>query len=131
MQPLGWFRSNRGGAAWLAFFALACQLVLTFGHVHFAGPSIVSAALTGSANPADDGAASAPTSPPRQTPASLAQDFCAVCNNIALANALILTASPHPVSPVSIAEDLQRLPATFELASHNHFHFSARGPPRA
>jgi hypothetical protein len=48
-----------------------------------------------------------------------------------MANALILTAPPHAVSPVFIAEDLQRLPATFELASPSHFHFSARGPPRA
>jgi hypothetical protein len=126
MEPLGWFRSNRGGGAWLAFLALACQLVLTFGHVHFAGPSTISAALAGSANPADDGVTSPPTSP-----TSLAQDFCAVCSNIALANALILPAPPHTVSPVFIAADLQRLPATFELASHNHFHFSARGPPRA
>jgi hypothetical protein len=27
---MGWFRSNSGKFAWVAFFALACQFALTF-----------------------------------------------------------------------------------------------------
>jgi hypothetical protein len=45
---MGWFRSNRGGVAWLALFALACQLMLSFGHFHagkFDGRSLAFAAL--------------------------------------------------------------------------------------
>jgi hypothetical protein len=83
-----WFRSNRGGVAWLAFFALACQLVLSFGHVHagqFGGGSMVwAAAETGDA-PADVSPSS-----PQKKPIGLAGDFCAICANISLANALIL-----------------------------------------
>jgi hypothetical protein len=127
MQPLGWFRSNNGAGVWLAFFALACQLVLTFGHVHFAGAGAISAALAGAVNPAVDGAP-APASPAQPGPA---QDFCAVCNNIGLANTLVLPAPPDLVWPVSISADLQRLPASLERASQHRFHFSARGPPRA
>jgi hypothetical protein len=124
MQPLGWFRSNNGTGVWLAFFALACQFVLTFGHIHFAGAGTISAALARAANPAIDG-------PAQPAPSGLAQDFCAVCSNIGLANTLVPPAPPELVTPVSNASDLQRLPAAVELSSQHHFHFSARGPPRA
>jgi hypothetical protein len=130
MQPLRWFRSNNGVGVWLAFFAVACQLVLTFGHVHFAGAGAISMALASAANPAVDGAP-APASQPQRAQGGLAQDFCAVCHNIGLGNTLVLPVPPDPVSPVSVAADLRRLPAVLELASQHHFHFSARGPPRA
>jgi hypothetical protein len=35
-----WLRSNRYGGAWVALFALACQLLLSFGHVHI-GKNVV------------------------------------------------------------------------------------------
>jgi hypothetical protein len=127
MQPLGWFRSNNGAGVWLAFFALACQLVLTFGHVHFVGAGAMSAALASTADPANDGAP-APAAPAQS---GLAQDFCAVCNNIGLANTLILPGPPDLVWPVLIDADLRRLPAPLDRVSQHHFHFSARGPPRA
>src|SRR5260370_13480596 len=105
-QPLGWFRSNNGKFAWLAFFALACQFVFTFGHVHFANVRFISAALVSSANAVANPAA-APIPPTQQTPAGLAQDFCAVCNNISLANTLVLPASPDSISPIAIIADVQ------------------------
>ena len=70
-QPLGWFRSNNGKFVWLAFFALACQFVFTFGHVHFANVSVISAAPVSSAQ-AVNNSADAPTSPAQQTPTGLA-----------------------------------------------------------
>src|ERR1700730_1910838 len=127
-QPLGWFRSNNGKFAWLAFFALACQFVFTFGHVHFVNVSVVSAALVSSAH-AVNKSADAPTSPARQTPAGFAQDFCAVCTNISLANALVLPASSALIPPISTIRNLQWLSATIEFTSPEHFHFNARGPP--
>src|SRR5262249_7205628 len=105
-RPLDWFRSNSGGGTWLAFFALACQLVFTFGHVHLAGVGAISVTFAASANPAADGL-SGPTAPVRPAPVGLAQDFCAVCNNIALTNTLVLPAAPASISPVSIASDLE------------------------
>lgn len=128
MQPLGWFRSNNAGGTWLAFFALACQLVLTFGHVHFARVGVLSAGFASTASPATD-SASTPASPAR--PDGLAQDFCAVCSNIALANTLLLPEQPHSVTPVSISACLPPPPAAVGVASQNHFHFGARGPPSA
>ena len=82
-----WLRSNGGGIVWLAIFALACQFVFTFGHIH--SSTVISSALAISAD-ASDGLAGAPASPAQKNPTGLAQDFCAVCNHIGLANALVL-----------------------------------------
>src|SRR5258706_1013143 len=80
---MGWFRSNRDVVVWLAFFALACQLLLSFGHVHvgkFSGGSAEWAAAEIGAAPAD-----VPPSSPQKNPTGLAGDFCAICANINLA----------------------------------------------
>jgi hypothetical protein len=125
-----WFRSNGGGVAWLAIFALACQFVLTFGHVHTGSASIVSAAFAISADAAD-GSASAPPLPAQKIPTGLARDFCAVCNHISLANALVLPVSPATVLPISLLRELHWPPVAIALASRDHFYFDARGPPLA
>jgi hypothetical protein len=127
---MGWLRSNSGKFAWVAFFALACQFALTFGHLHLSNFGVISAALT---SPADstDSSTGAQSSPAQQAPTRLAQDFCAVCNNISLANTLVLPVSPAPISPTSIIRNLWWPPAGPELASGDHFPFDARGPPRA
>ena len=122
-----WFRSNGGGVAWLAIFALACQFVLTFGHVHRV--SVVSAALAISADRADGSAR--PASPAQQIPTGLAQDFCAVCNHISLANALVLPVSPTAIPPISFTRELHWSLVAIAFASRDHFYFNARAPPRA
>ena len=129
-RPMGWFRSNSGKFAWLAFFALACQFALTFGHLHLSNFGVISAALTISAD-STSGSTDAQSSPLQRTPTRLAQDFCAVCNNISLANTLVLPASPAPVPPTSIFRDLHWRLVTVELASSDRRHFNARGPPCA
>jgi hypothetical protein len=127
-RPMRWFRSNGGGVAWLAIFALACQFVFTFGHIH-SGRG-VSAALAISAD-GSDGSVGAPPSPVPKVPTGLAQDFCAVCNHIGLANALVLPVSPATVPPISFIRELQWPLVAIAFASRNHFHFNARGPPHA
>jgi hypothetical protein len=127
---MGWFRSNSGRFAWVAFFALACQFALTFGHLHLSNAGVISAALTASADSAN-GSTGAQSSPAQQTPTRLAQDFCAVCNNISLANTLVLPVSPAPISPTAIIRDLWWSLARTALASSDHFPFNARGPPHA
>ncbi len=91
--PMRWFRSHRLEVAALALFALACQFVLSFGHVHLdrtagfsTGRSI--AAAVGSAIAAPAGKvtlADLPTSPREKNPDGLGDDFCAICANISLA----------------------------------------------
>jgi hypothetical protein len=126
---MGWFRSNRGVVAWLAFFALACQLVLSFGHVHagqFGGGSTSWASTKTGDGPAN----SPPSSPPNQ-PIGLAGDFCAICANISLANTLILPILAIVLTPRLFTGILQWSLAASQPASFDHFPFSARGPPQA
>jgi hypothetical protein len=127
---MGWFRSNSGKFTWLAFFALACQLALTFGHIHLSNISAISAALAISSDSASNSAGDQ-SSPTQQAPTRLAQDFCAVCNSISLANTLVLPVSPAPIPPISIIQDLRWPLVTIELASGDHRHFNTRGPPHA
>ena len=129
-RPMGWLRSNSGRFAWVAFFALACQFALTFGHLHLSNVGVISAALTASAD-STNGSTGAPSSPAPQTPTCLAQDFCAVCNSISLANTLVLPVSPAPISPPAMIRDLWWSLARPALASSDHFPFNARGPPHA
>src|SRR5882672_10749947 len=96
---MGWFRSNRGAVAWLAFFALACQLLLSFGHVHLGKFSGSSAAWA--ATETGDVSTEGPASPPQKNPTGLAGDFCAICANISLANTLIV-----PVLAIILAASL-------------------------
>ena len=124
---MGWFRSNRSVVAWLAFFALACQLVLTFGHVHVgnlgAGSTAWAAAEPGKT------AADAPSSP-QKNPNGVG-DFCAICANISLANTLVLPVLAVILAPRLFVEILPWSLAASEPASFDHVPFNARGPPHA
>jgi hypothetical protein len=111
----------------LAFFALACQLVLSFGHVHaghFGGASTAwAAAETG------DASADVPASPPPKNPTGFAGDLCAICAN--LAGAIILPILAIILEPRLFTEILPWSLAASEPASYDHLPFSARGPPQA
>jgi hypothetical protein len=124
-----WFRSNAGRDAWLALFALACQFVFTFGHVHLTGIGVADTAAISAGAPS--GAAGAPASPWQKAPSGLTQDFCALCNNISVANALVLPAPPAIILPRSFIQRLQWTPATVRAAPRDHHYFDARGPPHA
>ena len=124
---MSWFRSNRGVVTWLAFFALACQLLLSFGHVHvgkFSGSSAAWAAVeTG------DSSTDLPPSPPQKKPIGLAGDFCAICANISLAGTLIVPILAIILAPSLFTEVLRWSLAASEPASFDHLPFNARGPP--
>jgi hypothetical protein len=120
---MGWLRSNKGRIVWLALFALACQLALSFGHVH-PGKNVGSAsAALGAAGNADQSAPAAPRGP--------ADDFCAICANISLAGTLVLPILASILAPVSIINELPKLQADVRPRSIAHLLFRARGPPRA
>ena len=126
---MDWFRSNRGVVAWLAFFALACQLLLSFGHVHvgkFSGGSAAWAAAQ-----SGDVSADVPPSSPQKNPTGLAGDFCAICANISLANTLVLPILAIILAPRLFTDILPWSVAASEPASFDHVPFNARGPPHA
>jgi hypothetical protein len=122
-----WLRSNIGRIAWLAFFALACQLVLTFGHVHagkgFSGAGLAAVAAAGKST--DQG----PVNPP--TPLGATDEFCAICANISLASALAVPLAPAVVVPISFISRLPDPDAETRPASITYLLFNARGPPSA
>jgi hypothetical protein len=133
-----WFRSHRLKVAPLALFALACQFILSFGHVHldrFPGTNNWAvAALAGKAVAAPAGKftiADLPTSPRQKDSSGLGDDFCAICASISLAGALVVPTAPTLLPEVSFFKELQWSFAATEARSIGHIHFNARGPPTA
>jgi hypothetical protein len=125
---MSWFRTNRGVAAWLAFFALACQLSFTFGHIHIGKFGLgLTKQITVQTT---DAAVDAPPSPSKD-PAGLAGDFCAVCANINLAGALILPILAIILAPGLFTNVSRWSLAVSEPSSFDHLPFRARGPPHA
>ena len=126
-----WFRTRRGGIAWLACFALACQLFAAFGHVHLgktggsSGGGSIAFAL------ADGTGAAAPSYPVPQKNPGVPADYCAICAVIKLAGTLLVPDAPALLVPVSFVHQLPWSPATAEPSGFEHFPFDARGPPQA
>jgi Protein of unknown function (DUF2946) len=100
---VSWFRSNRGKVAWLALFALACQLALSLGHLHLGKISIAPIAeatiATLIGNTGNDSAAPQPAPPPNHP--TTGGDFCALCASINLAASLVVPTAPTVVPPFS------------------------------
>jgi len=134
-----WFRSRKLKVASLALFALTCQFVLSFGHVHlngFAGQasSWAIAAAAGKAVAAAPGKvtlADLPISPRQKNPSGLGEDFCAICASISLAGALLAPTVPTLLPEISVYKELHWSFAATQARSIDHIHFNARGPPVA
>jgi hypothetical protein len=126
---MGWFRSHRSVMTWLAFFALASQLLPSFGHVHvgkFSGGTVAWAA-------AENGDASAGIAPSsrQKNPTGLSGDFCAICASISLAGTLVVPILAIVLAPNLFAEVLPWSLAVGERLSFDRLPFDARGPPDA
>jgi hypothetical protein len=134
-----WFRSHSFGLTSLALFALACQFVLSFGHVHLdrtagfsTGRAIAAAVGTVLAAPASKVAlAHLPTSPREKNPDSLGDDFCAVCANISLAAAIVLPIVLMFLVGTASSERLSWSFTATRAVATIYVHFEARGPPVA
>lgn len=134
-----WFRSHSFALTSLALFALACQFVLSFGHVHLdrtagfsTGRAIAAAVGSAMAVPAGKAAlADLPTSPREKSPDSLGDDFCAICANISLAAAIVLPIVLLFLIGTASSERLIWSFTATRAASTIFVHFDARGPPAA
>ncbi len=107
--------------SWLALFALAVQLVLSFGHVHVHEIGSTTAQLAGTHAPG------APSSPDH--PANDADDYCAICAIVHLASTTFL---PEPVQlPLPFVtrtvEHIDRVTTIF-VTPHRSY-FQSRAPP--
>lgn len=127
---MSWFRSRSRLGSYLALFALAIQLTLSFGHVHLDRhmPGVrraagVSAAMTVSTAAIEHAG--------KETPA-LADDFCPICALIHLAGTLVLAAAPSlPQLGAFSPSPLEAAPLPFDIAGPHHSPLGARAPPLA
>jgi|HubBroStandDraft_4_1064222.scaffolds.fasta_scaffold901954_1 hypothetical protein len=119
-----WIRQRVRGCAWLALFALAVHITLSFGHVHADLPApVFGAEAAGTQAPASDHPAPQPFRSP------VAFDFCAICANIGVLSSLVLP------TPAALTPPLQSTRVRFALAPSEvpfvppRSFNQARGPP--
>ena len=125
LTTMRWFRSRSRLSSYLALFALAFQLAVSFGHVHLdetAPPSAGAFASTQS----DVNAPSSPTG--RE---DVADDCCPICTLIHLAGALVPAATPALPLPSMFGHLRLAAAVEFDLAASQTALFRARAPPIA
>jgi len=125
-----WLRSKTDRFVWLALFALACELVLSFGHVHLGkNAGNVWTAAFGAASTADAGPINQTT--PAKGPVSTTDDFCAICANINLVGTSALPILASILAPVSRLISLPAPRTEIRPRAIATLAFRARGPPPA
>jgi hypothetical protein len=113
----------------LALFALAVQIVLSFGHVHFYGLGLASAKAA-TAIGAQDSVAAVPSAPdPIQRSDGSAGVDCAICALIQLSATSAPGAAPAVPLRINLRPISQQAHAASVLAASSHFLFQARAPP--
>ena len=130
LTTMRWFRSRSRLGSYLALFALAFQLAVSFGHVHLERIAPVSAgasAFAGALPTADD--LNAPSNPAgREHPAD---DYCPICTLIHLAGALVPAEMPSLPPPAGFGRLRLEAAAEFDLTASHATLFRARAPPIA
>src|SRR5262245_6924642 len=130
LTTMRWFRSRSRLAAYLALFALAFQLAVSFGHVHLARVAALSAgasSLAGTQPSADS--LTAPSNPAgREHPAD---DHCPICTLIHLSGALVPAEMPSLPLPAVFSRLRLEAAAEFDLTASPGALFRARAPPIA
>jgi hypothetical protein len=119
-------RNNKRFGGWLALFALAVQLVLSFGHVHLEG-------IRGGAGAGISLAAERPVSPtsPAQHPANDADEYCAICAAIHLASSTFLPDAPQLPVPF-VSQPIEHFDyVAFVFIAPQRTAFQSRAPPLA
>jgi Protein of unknown function (DUF2946) len=121
---MGWFRSRSRWGSYLALFALAFQLVISFGHVHLDG-------CTSTAGHASIVAKAAVDPVGKQSPA-VADDHCPFCALIHLAGTLTPSEAPTLSRLASFRRLLLLAAIEFDFAAAlHHSSLGARAPPLA
>lgn len=127
---MNWFRSTIRPFAQLALFALAVQMIVSFGHMHRDDLGLPPLATAHWAHfPA--GAAQALTESADQDQYPISDDYCPICASIAL----LATGAPS-LPPVIVALPpicrVWSLPTSLHfVAAQALFAFQARAPPLA
>ncbi|HVX77570.1 MAG TPA: DUF2946 family protein [Bradyrhizobium sp.] len=137
-----WFRANIKHGTRLALLALAIQFVLAFGHFHpitaaQAAPEFQSALSQSDVPRSHDLVTTDPagqSAERQQKPASdpgssHAQDPCAICAVIAMANAVLFATPPLLLLPEAVEFLYRTTDAEFIHLNSVHVAFQPRAPP--
>jgi hypothetical protein len=118
-----WIRRNSRFGFWAAIFALAIQLILSFGHIHLADLQGSSAAIASSSQ------LQSSTSDDEDHGAG--HNLCAICVALNLTSSSLLPAVALLATPVDHAHrwvaDLQPV----QISHRVHFLFQPRAPPHS
>ncbi|HKA80672.1 MAG TPA: DUF2946 family protein [Xanthobacteraceae bacterium] len=123
---MSWFRTRARWGSWLALFALALQLTLSFAHVHLGDardPGLATVLADAQPSPAGDPAG-------HDHPAA-ADDHCPICALIHLARALVPAEAPALALPGVFERVRFQAAREFHLAAPDAALFRARAPPIA
>jgi hypothetical protein len=115
-----WFRARLRSSSCVALFALALQLVLSFGHVHvhdILGHAPAQIETSGAATPATS-----------DTPEQ-ADGYCAICAIIHLAGTLVPASVPSLPLPLAYGRAQPRTTVLVDAPTQTPSFFAARAPP--
>jgi hypothetical protein len=130
LTTMRWFRTRARVGSYLALFALAFQLAVSFGHVHLEHVAPVAAGATALASTqASPDDLNAPSTPPGRE--DLADDCCPICTLIHLAGALVPAETPVLPLPSVFGHLRLAVAVEFDLAASQTALFRARAPPLA
>jgi hypothetical protein len=131
-----WFRSNIKQGSRLALFALALQLVLSFGHFHaFAAQAVqpdtapFELSHANGLTAPDTVGVTGQQSPSGNDPDQRSNDPCAICAVIALANSMLFAAPPLLLLPQAIEFLYLTTDAEFVHLNSTRVAFQPRAPP--
>jgi hypothetical protein len=127
---MNWFRAKIRPFAKLALFALAVQMVVSFGHMHRDDLGLPSLANAHWAH-FPSAAAQALTGPADRDQYPLSDDYCPICASIALLATGAPSLPPVIVAPPPISRVWSSPASLYLVATQAIFSFQARAPPLA
>jgi len=124
-----WFRANRRLGGRLALFALAVQLVLSFGHIH--REDIFGRAIGWNTAVATQPAADQSRTAPTDRGTNHTDDYCAICAAASLLGNSFVAVAPQLAVPFvsRTIEHLDRVTAV--VTAPRRTAFQSRAPPLA
>ena len=117
-----WFRTRLRLGSYVALFALAFQLAVSFGHIHLDALATHSSSVV---------TATAGTPPTGDDPRDVADHYCPICALIHFAGALVLSQPPSVPLPIAFAQSRPDEIVQFGFAIALPAFFPARAPPVA
>jgi len=127
---MAFFRSRSRLGSYLALFAIAFQLAVSFAHVHLDHVSPRAAAarvLAGAPAPSEE--VNAPSAPADHE--TLGDDGCQICALIHLAGTIVPAETPPLPPPRIFLRTRHETAVAFDLTAPHRVLFQARAPPLA